>query len=53
MAWIQVIDEEHADDKLGAAYDKIRGARGKVANILKIHSLKPETMLAHEELYLK
>ncbi len=24
----------------------------KVANILKIHSLKPATMLAHEELYL-
>ncbi len=52
MAWIQVIDEENADDELKAAYDRIKGARGKVANILKIHSLKPETMLAHEELYL-
>jgi uncharacterized peroxidase-related enzyme len=52
MAWIRVIDEKHADEKLRAAYDKIKGARGKVANILKIHSLKPDTMLAHEELYL-
>lgn len=52
MAWIRVIDEKDADEKLKAAYGKIKGARGKVANILKIHSLKPETMLAHEELYL-
>jgi len=52
MPWIHVIEEEDADEKLKAAYGKIKGARGKVANILKIHSLKPDTMLAHEELYL-
>lgn len=52
MAWIRVIDEADADETLKAAYDKVKGARGKVANILKIHSLKPDTMLAHEELYL-
>jgi uncharacterized peroxidase-related enzyme len=52
MPRIRVIDEEDADEKLKAAYGKIKGTRGKVANILKIHSLKPETMLAHEELYL-
>lgn len=52
MPWIRVIDEEDTNEKLKAAYGKIKGARGKVANILKIHSLKPDTMLAHEELYL-
>lgn len=52
MAWIKVIDEADADETLKAAYGKVKGARGKVANILKIHSLKPDTMLAHEELYL-
>ena len=52
MPWIHIIDEEDADAKLQAAYDRIKGSRGKVANILKIHSLKPETMLAHAELYL-
>ncbi len=52
MAWIRVIDEEHADEQLSAAYRQIKGVRAKVANILKIHSLKPETMLAHEQLYL-
>ena len=52
MPWIRVIDEDDADEKLKTAYGKIKGARGKVANILKIHSLKPDTMVAHEELYL-
>lgn len=52
MPWIRVIDEDTADDKLSAAYGAVKGARGKVANILKIHSLKPDTMLAHQELYL-
>ncbi|MBN1201762.1 MAG: peroxidase-related enzyme [Anaerolineae bacterium] len=52
MPWIDVIDEAHADGALKAAYEEIKGARGKVANIMRIHSLKPETMLAHKDLYV-
>lgn len=52
MAWIRVIDEAEAEGKLKAYYDEIAQARGKVANIMKIHSLLPETMKKHLELYL-
>ncbi len=51
MAWIKVIDEEQADDKLREAYDQVSNARGTVANILKIHSLHPKVMTAHLALY--
>lgn len=51
MAWIKVIDEEQADDALRKAYDEVSGARGNVANILKIHSLHPRVMTSHLALY--
>lgn len=52
MAWIAVIEEEQAGSELKAVYDKIKGKRGKVANIMKIHSLNPKAMLAHSDLYM-
>lgn len=52
MAWIRVIDPEEASGALKEYYDEIKKARGKVANIMKIHSLRPETMKRHLELYL-
>ncbi len=51
MAWIRVIDEAEAQGKLKECYDEIKKARGKVANIMKVHSLHPEAMLAHLNLY--
>jgi len=51
MAWIRVIDEADADEALRACYDRIRSARGKVANIMKVHSLHPAAMEAHLDLY--
>lgn len=51
MAWIKVIDEEHAGDSLREAYDKVGGVHGRVANILKIHSLHPKVMTTHLALY--
>lgn len=51
MAWIHVIDEEHADETLREAYNKVGSARGSVANILKIHSLHPKVMTTHLALY--
>lgn len=51
MAWIQVIDESDAEGKLKAYYEEIKGARGKIANIMKVHSLQPDAMKAHLNLY--
>jgi len=52
MAWIDVIDEEDADGELADLYERIRSSRGKVANIMKVHSLHPEAMEKHLEFYL-
>jgi uncharacterized peroxidase-related enzyme len=51
-AWIRVIDEEEADGALAEAYREMASSRGKVANIMKVHSLNPEAMRAHMKLYL-
>lgn len=51
MAWIEIIDEPEADSKLSEAYAKVAAARGRVANILKVHSIHPEAMTAHLALY--
>lgn len=51
MAWIRVIEEHEAQGKLKEYYDEIRRARGKVANIMKVHSLHPEAMMAHLNFY--
>lgn len=51
MSWIRVIDEPDASADLRAAYGRVAGARGTIANILKVHSLAPETMIRHLDLY--
>jgi len=51
MSWIKIIEEEEADDELRQAYGAVGAARGEVANILKVHSLRPEVMTAHLALY--
>lgn len=53
MPWIQVIEESDANEALQQAYAKVRGDRGKTANILKIHSLLPDTMTGHLDFYMK
>ncbi len=51
MAWIRVIEEPEAQGKLKEYYEEIRRARGKVANIMRVHSLQPEVMMAHLNFY--
>lgn len=51
MAWINVIPEAQASAELTAAYDQVLAARGRVSNILSIHSVHPAAMLAHVHLY--
>jgi uncharacterized peroxidase-related enzyme len=52
MPWIKVVEPQDAQGKLNDLYTRI-GARtgGAVANILKVHSLHPEALEAHLNLY--
>ena len=51
-AWIEVIPEGEAEGVLAELYDEYRSPQtGMVDNILKIHSLHPETMRDHVRLY--
>ena len=51
MAWIRMIDEAEADGKLGELYGRFTEPWGGVDNILKIHSLNPDSLLGHFDLY--
>lgn len=52
MSWIKEITEEDADIQLKRLYKRI-GARtgGAIANILKVHSINPDALEAHLNLY--
>ena len=52
MAWINQIDEEKAEGKLKMVYSDLISQRGKIANVMKIHSLDPDTMKNHLDMYL-
>lgn len=52
MSWIHEIDEKHAEGALAEIYERLISERGKVANILKVHSLNPGAMDAHLTLYM-
>lgn len=51
MPFIKVIDETEAEGKLKEVYENIISSRGKLSNIMKIHSLNPNAMINHMELY--
>lgn len=51
MAWIKVIHESEATGALKELYADNREPWGGVDNIVKIHSLAPETLTAHLSIY--
>lgn len=51
MAWIHQIDPANAPPELAAAYARVGAVRGRVANILAVHSVNPAAMTAHLALY--
>ena len=51
MAWIDTINERDANGSLKDQYAKLKDSRGSVDNILKIHSLNPESLDTHVRLY--
>ncbi len=52
MAWIEVVGQEAAGEELRQVYEQLKKNRGKVANILAVHSLNPKAMAAHMDLYM-
>lgn len=52
MSWIEEIEEENADERLKEVYERIKGDRGKLSNIMKVHSLMTSAMDDHMDLYM-
>lgn len=53
MSHIQVIDYAEAEGQLKSIYDNLIKTRGKLADVHKIQSLHPETIVQHMDLYLE
>ncbi|MEM7057778.1 MAG: peroxidase-related enzyme [Pseudomonadota bacterium] len=50
-AWIEMISDEDADEDLSDALAGARTPHGTVDNVLRVHSLRPNTMRGHMKLY--
>ncbi|WP_299989224.1 carboxymuconolactone decarboxylase family protein [uncultured Ruegeria sp.] len=50
-AWIRMIPDEDADAHLKATLDLARTPHGTVDNVMRVHSLRPNTMKGHVILY--
>src|SRR5918992_704827 len=51
-AWIKVIPEGEADGELAALYDELRSPQTeRVDHVMAIHSLHPQSMRDHQQLY--
>ncbi len=53
MARIKVIEPGEATGRLKEIYDDITARRGKLAEVHKIQSLRPESIVSHMDLYLE
>ncbi len=52
MSWIRVVPPDRADAELSAAYSDLVRERGRISNILQVHSLRPAAMRRHLDLYM-
>ncbi len=52
MSWIREVEESEAEGKLKDIYQEIIKSRGKLSNIMKVHSLNPKAMRAHMDFYM-
>lgn len=51
-AWIDMIQDADASPQLEAALSQVRTPAGTVDNVMRVHSLRPHTMLGHWTLYM-
>ena len=52
MAYIEVIDHQNAEGELKEIYDNLVKSRGQLAEVHKIQSLNPKTIVNHMDLYM-
>ena len=52
MSWIDEVEVAEAEGRLESIYGELEAKRGKISNILKVHSLNPEAMQNHLDLYM-
>lgn len=50
--WIRVVEPDSAEGRLREIYDETLKKRGRLAALHKIHSLNPESLRAHMDLYM-
>lgn len=50
-AWIRMVSDEEADDRLRRLLDRARTPHGTVDTVMRVHSLRPTTMEGHVALY--
>ncbi len=53
MARIKVVEPDNADGRLKEIYNDIVKKRGKLAEVHKIQSLRPESIVNHMDLYME
>lgn len=51
MSWIKTMGYEEAQGKLKNIYKRLKGPNDTVDNVLKVHSLRPHTLVGHMTLY--
>lgn len=51
MTWIRTVPYELSSGYLREVYDQVKGPRGNVDNVMRVHSLRPHTMAGHSALY--
>jgi len=52
MPYIDVIEPEHAEGELKNIYEDLTKKRGKLAEVHKIQSLNPQSIIDHMDLYM-
>lgn len=50
-AWIKMVSDQEADPRLKKLLDHARTPHGTVDTVMRVHSLRPETMNGHVTLY--
>ncbi len=50
-AWIKMLSDDEADGRLTELLDNARTPHGTVDTVMRVHSLRPETMHGHVTLY--
>ena len=50
-AWKEMLTDEQASDNVRQIFNKARTPHGTLDNVMRVHSLRPETMLGHLALY--